>query len=173
MAYVTDLSKGYPADDSQQVLSKPLGSSVFAQLLQLNEWLPDDATWEMTPNNVTGILDKNVRPILRDAKNPQLLQTWDLQMKLEADAATNAHNAHKVEVFNSFTRQKLVYQRALDMIALGLPNRATGEIFTLIKTYPQHPDCPIWMAKIRELINRSASAAPGTSPQPTPETSPQ
>jgi len=163
MSYITDLLKDYPAD-SQGILGKPIGQSVFAQWLRLGEWLPEDSVWEPQPGNVAGILEKNVRPILRDSKSPQLLQTWDLQMRIAADAITKARLEHQVEIFNRVTRQRLIFQRALDMVVLGQPNRAVGEIITLVKTYPEHPDFPTWVSKIRELINRPAPPT-GTAPQ--------
>ena len=162
-AYLNDLIKEGPADQ-QGLLGKPLGQSVFAQWLQLAEWLPDDQTWESQPGDIAGILEKNIRPILRDSKSPQLLHTWDLQMKVEADAITSGRLAHKADIFNNVTRQRLIFLRAQDMIELGQPNRALGEMLVLVKTYPEHPDFQAWMTRIRELIKPPGSPAE-TSPQ--------
>ena len=85
-------------------------------------------------------------------------------MKLEAEGATKAHLEHQSEVFNNVTRQRLIFQRAQDMVILGQPNRAVSEMVNLVKSYPEHPDFQIWVAKIRELIKRPATPT-GTSPQ--------
>jgi len=163
MTYLGELVAESP-QDQQGLLSKPLGQSVIAQWLQLGDWLPDSKVWEPSAGDVGGILEKNIRPILRDAKDPRLLQTWDLEMKMQADAITSGRLAHQADVFNAVTRQRLIFQRAQDMIILGQPNRALGEMLGLVRSYPEHPDFPQWMAKIREQINRPAATA-GTSPQ--------
>jgi len=163
MAYINDLAKDYP-EDTQNLLGQAIGQGVIAQWLKLNDWLPDSKVWEPQPGNIAGILEKNVRPILRDLKSPQLLQTWDLQLKLEAEGATKAHLEYQSDAFNTVARPRLIFQRSQDMIILGQPNRAVGEIIAIVKAYPEHPDFPTWTAKIRELIKRPATPT-GTSPQ--------
>ena len=147
----------------EELTSKPAGDGVIAEWLQLREWLPEDKVWEPKAGNVANILEKNVRSILRDSKSPQLLQTWDLQMKFEADVATKARLAHKADIFNTVTRQKLLFQRAQDMIVLDQPNRAVAEMIALVKASPEHPDFPTWVTKIRELIKRPATPAPSAA----------
>lgn len=167
LAYVGDLVKAAPtiaeapSQEVRELLSKPLGQSVVAQSLGLGEWLPDDKTWEQRAGDIAGILEKNVRPILRATKNPQLLQTWDLQMQVEADRITTGRSAHEANQFNTITRPKLQFQRAQDMVVLGQPNRAVGEMIALIRTYPDHPDFANWVRTARATLNASA----GTSPQ--------
>ena len=186
MAYVNDLTKDYPAAPQEdtpnaltkgahkpspgdlaktinEILNKPMGQVVIADWLQLGEWLPDEKNCEPQAGNVAGILEKNIRPIMRDSKSPQLLQTWDLQMKFEADSITNGRYAHKADIFNTVTRQKLLFQRAQDMIVLDQPNRAVAEMIALVKASPEHPDFQTWVTKIRELINRPATPAPSAA----------
>ncbi len=167
LAYVNDLVKAAPAiaeapsQEIRELLSKPMGQSVVAQSIGLQEWLPDDKTWEQRAGDVAGILEKNIRPILRATKSPQLLQTWDLQMQVEADRITTGRSAHEASQFNTVTRPKVQFQKAQDMVVLGQPNRAVGEMITLIRTYPDHPDFANWVRTVRGTLNAPA----GTSQQ--------
>jgi len=175
MAYVNELiscddlfaKQNPPSDETRGLLDKPVGQSVIAQWLPLGEWLPDDKTWESRPGNVPGILEKNVRSVMREKKDPQLIQTWDLEMNVEAARITAGRSEHKADQFNTVTRPRIQFKQAQDMILIGQPNRGLTAIIALVRTNPWHPDFGIWVAKIRELI-KPASAQ--TSPPAAPDT---
>lgn len=152
--------KGPPKDEWKNLLDKPLSQSVFAQWLRLDEWLPEAKNWEFKPGDLAGILDKNVRSVMRDKKDSQLIPTWDMQMKVEADRITTERLAHKAEEFNTVTRPQLLFKRAQDMVALGQPNRGLVEVVVLVRTFPSHPDFPAWLDFIRGMLKK-----PQTSPQ--------
>ncbi|MCX6971686.1 MAG: hypothetical protein NTV93_16235 [Verrucomicrobia bacterium] len=158
-----------PNDETRNLLAQPLNQSVFAQWLRLGEWLPDDKTWEGRPGNISGILEKNVRSVMRDTKDPQLIQTWDLEMKVEAARITTGRSDHQADQFNAVNRPRLQFKQAQDMIIVGQPNRALAQMITLVRTSPSHPDFATWVAKIRELVK---PASPQTSPSPAPDTAP-
>ena len=162
-----DVFEDKPPQQALDLLTKPLGQSVMAQWLRLGDWLPDDKDFELAPGNVTGILNKNIRPYLREAKSPNLIQTWDLQMQIEADRITTGRSDHKADEFNSVTRPRLIFQRAKDMATIGQPNRAVSGIIVLVRTYPEHPDFNTWVAEIKSMVK-----PPATAPAPA-ETSPQ
>ncbi|MFZ4774970.1 MAG: hypothetical protein ACOYM3_06395, partial [Terrimicrobiaceae bacterium] len=147
-------------DEQKSLLEKPLGQSVFAQWMRMGEWLPDEKSWESKPGDVTGILEKNVRSVLREKKDPQLIQTWDLQMKVEAGRITVGRSEHQAEQFNTVTMPKMLFKRAQDMILVGQPNRGLTEMVTLVRTYPLHPDFASWLGKIRESIKPAAQTSP-------------
>lgn len=151
-----------PPDERKNLLDKPLSQSVIVQWLRLGEWLPDGKSWEDSPGDVAGILEKNVRSVLREKKDPQLIQTWDMQMKVEADRITSGRSIHQADEFNLITRPQLLFKRAQDMIIIGQPNRALIETITLVRTYPSHPDFEKWVGKIRESIKPDSGQ---TSPQ--------
>lgn len=146
------------------LLNKPLSQSLFVQWLRIGEWLPEGKTWEDHPGNVAGILEKNVRPAFRTAKDPRLVQTWDYQIKVEADHITLGRSAHQIDMFNSVTRPTLLFRRAQDMAALDQQDRALGEMMALVRTYPEHPDIASWMEKARKMLKSPAKSG-GTSPQ--------
>lgn len=145
------------------LLGQSLKSGMIARWLNLGSLLPDEQAWELTPGNLAGIFDKNVRGILREKKSPILLETWDIQLKIEADRATGTHLQHVADQFNNVRRPQLQFERARDMVLLGMNNRAITEMLALAKAYPRHPDLPQWSAEIRALLK--PDAAPDTSPQ--------
>lgn len=146
-----------------ELLGKSLADSIFVKWLRLGPSLPKGEDWELTPGNIAGILEKNVRPVLREAKNPQLIDTWEFEMKVLADRITFGRLEHQADEFNTVTRPRLQFSRANDMIAIGQKNRGINEIYTMVKTYPQHADFGKWVQRLRELL-QPAPAAPAAEP---------
>lgn len=165
LSYVNDLLSvesargGWPGP-AKELLDKSLTDSVIARWVRLGDWLPDEKTWERVPGNVNGILEKNVRSELRAKKDPRLIQVWDLQIKTEADRATQGRSDHQVQRFNQVTRPKLLFDRAQDLKALGQPNRAAVEVLGLVRAHPEHPDFGRWVSSLREMVKPAE-----TSPQ--------
>ena len=151
-----------------ELLNKSLAESLFVKWLRLGSWLPAGDKWELTPGNIPGILEKDVRPFLRQAKNPQLVETWEFEMKVLADRITFGRLEHQAAEFNTVTRPRLQFSRANDMAEIGQRNRAATEIYTMVKTYPQHPDFSKWVQRLRELL-KPAEPAPSASPAAAPE----
>ena len=182
MAYANELiscddifAKPNPSnEEARGLLNKAISQSVIAQWLSLGEWLPDQ-NWEAQPGNVAGILEKNIRPIMREKKDPQLIHTWDLEMKVEAARITAGRSEHKADQFNTVTRPRMQFKQAQDMAVIGQPNRALTETIALVRANPWHPDFGVWVAYIRGLVkpNSPAPEQPAsaqTSPQPAPDT---
>ncbi|MEI6071265.1 MAG: hypothetical protein WCS31_05705 [Verrucomicrobiae bacterium] len=146
------------------LLDQPLGQSVFSQWLKLEQWLPDAKEWEPKPGDVAGILEKNVRPILREKKDPQIVQTWDLQLKIEADRLTAGRSDFQNDKFNSVTRPTFLFKRAQDMVLIGQPNRGLVEMVAVLRANPSHPDFPSWLTTVRGLL-KPVAPPEQTSPQ--------
>ncbi|MDX2082279.1 MAG: hypothetical protein SFU53_15955 [Terrimicrobiaceae bacterium] len=152
---------GWPGP-AKDLLDKPLTDSVVARWVRLGEWLPDDKSWERTPGNIAGILEKNVRSALRESRDPRLISAWDLQITTEAKRITQGRSEHQVQRFNTIARPRLLFDRAQDLKVVGQPNRAAVEILTLIRAHPDHPDFDNWT----EALRQSVTPAPAeTSPQ--------
>ncbi|MEI6034757.1 MAG: hypothetical protein WCS65_10825 [Verrucomicrobiae bacterium] len=170
MAYVNDLvaadkvfaDQKQKPNEQRNLLDQPLAQSVFSQWLKLDQWLPEAKVWEPKPGDLAGILEKNVRPLLREKKDPQLLQTWDMQLNIEAGRITEARSEYQIEKFNSSTRPTLLFKRAQDMVVLGQPNRGVAEMVAVLRANPSHPDFAAWLAAVRALLSPPADQ---TSPQ--------
>ncbi len=104
---------------------------------------------------------------MRTVKDPALIQTWDLEMKVLADRATSGRLDFLAADFNTMVRPKMIFSRANDMILLGQKNRAVNDIYILVKTYPQHPDFSKWVAKLREILKPATPEAPAPEAAPT------
>jgi hypothetical protein len=160
----------------KDLLDKSISDGVFTRWLRLQQWLPKSDGWELTPGNLAGILEKNVRSVMRTVKDPALIQTWDLEMKVLADRATSGRLDFLAADFNTMVRPKMIFSRANDMILLGQTNRAANDIYILVKTYPQHPDFSKWVIKLREILkpapSASTEAAPAEAATPQPASTP-
>ncbi len=148
-----------------ELLNKALTDSIFVKWLRLGSSLPKGEDWELTPGNLPGILEKNIRPAMRLTKNPGLLPTYELEMRVLAERVSMSRREHDATEFNTVVRPRIQLARANDMAALGQKNRAVTEIYTMVKAYPQHPDFGKWVQRIRELL---APAAPAAEPAPAP-----
>lgn len=152
----------------KELLDKSVADGVFAKWLRLGPWLPKGDTWELTPGNLAGILEKNVRAEMRAKKDPRLVDTWDMEMKLLADRATVGRSDFVAADFNTVTRPKMIFSRANDLIIVGQRNRGISDIYGIVKANPQHPDFSKWVARLRELLKpaeaTAAPAPPSTSP---------
>jgi hypothetical protein len=147
--------------EARDIINKPINQSIFTQWLSLGPWLPQ-SDWETGSGNLDGILDKNIRPTWRKSSNPQLLATWDFQMKFHADQITNDGSNHQAAQFNTTRRPQMLFSRAQDLAALGQPNRAASEVFTIVQENPTHPDFGKWVGQLRDLLKKSL-------PEPAPE----
>jgi hypothetical protein len=141
-----------------ELLNRSLNDSVFVKWLRLGSALPKGDDWELTPGNLSGIMEKNIRTPLRAAKDAALLVTYEQEMQFLADRVSSSNRDHDATEFNTVVRPRIQLARADDMAALGQKNRAVTEIVLLIKTYPQHPDFSKWMQRVRELLTPAAAA---------------
>ena len=139
-----------------QILSRALAGSPVAQYLKVSEWLAPEK-WESNPGNPDAIFNRIILPELRAQRDPRILEYWDMKLKKEAEAATARRLEFETAKFNTIRRPQLLWSRAEEVANLGQKNKAIGEMFTLIKTFPTHPDAVGWMTKLEELI---APAAP-------------
>ncbi len=160
MAYVNELvsqdkllaDESTLPDAAKELLQQPIGQSYFAQWLNLEQWLPEGGVWESNPGEVTGILEKNIRPLLREKKDPAILQTWDLQLKIEAARITEGRSDLQIGKFNTITRPTLQFNQAQDMVLVGQLNSGVNKMFALVRENPTHPDFASWVSTLRELL---------------------
>lgn len=153
-------------DLRKELLDKPITDSVFTKWLRMAAWYPKSDEWEMVPGNVSGILEKNVRPFMRLAKDPKVVETWEFEMKVLADRATGSRLEHQMTEFNTVVRPRLQLGRANDMVEMGQKNRAVSEIYSMIKNYPQHADFSKWVQRLRELAKTMGPAGAATEAAP-------
>lgn len=165
LAYARDLA-GFLAEargpkEAIDLLNTPGSQTIFARWLDLGSWLPPAEDWEPAAGKLDGILEKNVRGPWRTAGKPELLETWDFQLKHHAGSAGGGVLA---EEFNTVQRPRMIFGRAVDAATLGLTNRAAQDIFDLAKQHPDHPDFGQWVTKLRGLLGGSEAAGEPAQP---------
>jgi hypothetical protein len=160
-----------------QILRRGLNGSPVVQWLRLSDFV-DPEKWEKQPGNLDGIYTQIILPELRNQHDPRIVEYWDYKLKHEGEAAAKTKLAFDVDKFNSQRRPTLLWSRAEDMLAIGQKNRAIGEMFTLIKTYPQHPEAAGWVTQLEAVLAppapvpgpaadaSSATASPGSAQPP-------
>ena len=166
-----------------QILRTDVGNSPVARWMQLSDLLGDTGKkraqkndkpegadsgggWEFTPGNVEGIFQSIILPEFRAAKDPRLLEYWDLRIKQETERAAERKLDIEQRDWTQIKRPSLLWSRAQDVMLLGQKNRALGEMFNLVKTFPQHPSAPSWIARIESAL------LPGAAPAATPPVAP-
>lgn len=158
-------------DEQDEMMNKPLSGSIFVKWLQIANYVSEVQNWEMAPGNVDGIFEKSILPEFRRLKDPRLLEYWDLRIQREADDAAKTKRTFDMDTFNQATKPKLLWSRSQELIVLGLKNRAINDMFTIIKSYPSHPDSAGWIVTLEQLVGpatppatASAAQSPGAQP---------
>lgn len=175
----------------QQIFRTGVGGSPVARWLQLGDLLGADSKrkaggkngearpegaqaesgggWEYTPGNVDGIYNAIILPEFRAMKDPRLLEYWDLKIKTESERAAEKKLDVEQRDWTQVTLPNLQWARAQDVMLLGQKNRAIGEMFRLVKSFPQHPSTASWISSLEGLIlAATAPAAVATIPPAAP-----
>ena len=140
-----------------QIIRAPVNGSVAAQVLKIVDLLTIEK-WEMSAGNLDGIYTNIILPQLRDARDPRLLEFWDMKLKRESDNAARTKLAFEIDKFNQVRRPDLLWNRAQDILVLGQRNRALGEMFNLVKANPNHPHADEWVAAMETILVLAAPA---------------
>ena len=119
--------------------------------------------WELVPGNLDGIYNSIILPELRAARDPRLLDYWDMLLKREAEAIHPGMPDFEERRVMQVRRPALLWARAQDLMILGQRNRAVTEMFNLIKTYPQHPEAAHWMAHLESILAPPAANQPSAA----------
>jgi len=143
-----------------------LAGSPPVKAMGIEEYLKTEG-WEGNPGNLDGIYTAIILPELRALKDQRVLDYWDMRIKRETEAAQKSKLAYDIEKFTKERRPSLLWNKTSELLNLGLKNRAITEMFTLIKTYPQHPDLPKWITGLETaLLPPAAPRAAATTTNP-------
>jgi hypothetical protein len=151
-----------------QILKTAVNSSPPVRAMRAEDLVKVE-NWEMSPGDVEGIFNSIVLPELRTARDPRIFEYWDMKIKKEGEAVKDKP-AFDQERFAKERYPQLLWNRANEYVALGQPNRAMGEMFKVLKAYPQHPGLGGWIQQIEALLTptpvtpNATEASAGTSP---------
>lgn len=150
--YLTDKPTTPDPREASDLLQRPAREGIVVRWLAMGDLLPKDEEWEAAAGNVDGILEKNVRAPWRKEKDPKIMAAWDLQIGLLDKRAQSAALTIESDNLQKIARPRLVFARANDKILLGQTNSGQKDILLIIREYPQHPDWPQWVARLRTLL---------------------
>lgn len=157
-----------------RVMSTSILSSPIARMLQVGDFFGEytektkgeSAGWEMTPGSFDGIYHSIILPQFRATKDVRLLDYWELALKRETDNAAERKLDIEQREWTQIKRPALLWARAQDVLVLGLRNRAISEMFSVVKTYPHHPEAKTWVAQLEEVLKAPTSVATSANPAP-------
>ncbi len=162
------------------ILRTSVASSPVAKQLQIGDLISGAAKrkqkgdegegggWEPVPGNVNGIYTTIILPEFRAAKDPRILDYWDMVIRKGQENIYAGMPDYEEKQWSQVKRPSLLWARAQDTLVIGLRNRAITEMFNLIKAFPQHPEAAGWISQLEQLVSASpAAAAAGTQPRGT------
>ena len=88
----------------------------------------------------------------RKDKDQRVITYWDNKIKIATEVMSESKRAFDIDQFNAIHRPELLWSRAKDLIAIGQRNRGIGEMFTIVKTWPDHPENAAWIQKIEDIL---------------------
>lgn len=157
-----------------QVLRLAVGASPVARWLQLSDLLGEagkkqkggggNTGWEATPGNLDGIYGAIILPEFRSAKDLRLLEYWDVVLKRETEKAAERKLDVEQRDWAQVKRPSILWNRAQDVLLLGFKNRAIGDMFNVVKSFPQHPEAPSWISQLENVLVPSAASAYSSTP---------
>jgi hypothetical protein len=180
------------------ILNTAVGSSPVAKFLGIEDILPRGANqtdrtakavakligtgtapataddmWPMTPGDIDGIQRAIILPEYRATQDPRIIAYWDWVIRRESEAVAKRKVNYDENRFNTVRKPALVWQRAQDLIAIGLRNRAINDMVAVLKANPLHPQAENWMRDLESILSAPPSAsAKAAPPLPSDSTPP-
>ncbi len=142
-----------------QILHKAIASGPPVLALKIADFLAVPK-WENSPGNVDGIFQNIILPELRVERDPRLIEYWDMKIKREGENAAKTKLAFDSEKFTQVRRPELLWSKAQDEIILGQKNKAITEMFTIVKSFPAHPNAANWITNLEALLLPPVPGAP-------------
>ncbi|MFV0415734.1 MAG: hypothetical protein ACK5NG_05140 [Chthoniobacterales bacterium] len=160
--------KKKPPTQATKLLAGSIVNSPFVRLKRLEPFLvnlPKD--WALNPGDAEGILEKNIRPFMRNKKDSALIKTWDWQINYEANEAEGSELDITVKEFNTTRKPELEAARAKDIQLLGNNDAALQELMRLLKNYPAHPNFEAWIQQALSCLPPDSAAPTGQEQENT------
>ncbi len=148
----------------KKLTDEPMDSAPFVRAYRIGPLFADLKDWEMTPGNLPSILDRTVRPILREKKDSRLVETWDLQISTERGLASDRDREDPDSGLNRNQIPRLEWAKANDQYAIG--DRTTGlrTMVAILQANPEHPDATKWIDSLSGLLEKEAAQTGETAP---------
>jgi hypothetical protein len=158
IAYAQDTEALLPVMGDQPILQEGIADNIFSKWYNLNGQLAGLQNWEASPGNIDGIYETFLLPYMRQTKDPRIINYWDDKIANETARASSSAAAFNTDRFNLTRRPQLLWERARDMIVIGNRDAGLNEMFTIVKTFPTHPDAGKWIDELKGLLRAAAAS---------------
>lgn len=153
IAYTNQVIASHDELKDQELMTLPISDSLFVKWYGIATLFENLKDWNPVPGDVDGIFSTTLLPMMRTAKDPQLIQYWDAKLERGARDASAAGLSIYADQFNQITRPTLLWARAEDMAAIGQRNRAINEMLAIIKANPTHLSAGAWIKELSSFLN--------------------
>jgi hypothetical protein len=143
-----------------QLLQTSVRDGLFAKYWNLAPFFTGLEKWEWSPGNIEGILEKNIRPSLREAKDKSLTETWVWQLRQEEERFPASDDSFAAEQFRTRRLPELRMRQAADWHLLGDTLPAAREGLKVLDAFPEHPSFEAWLKSTRSWIEALGNPAP-------------
>ncbi len=111
-----------------------------------------DKTWEWTPANTDGMLDRTVFPFLRANKSQLLIPLWDKRIANEAARVKRAGLSDKATQFTQQTLPRLHWQRARDLVLQGKEAEGLSTMIGILRLNANLTEFGTYASELRTLL---------------------
>ena len=168
LGYAQDTSASLSDIYGDDIVRQSVANNIFARWYNITGQLSGLDNWESSPQNVDGIYQKFLLPLMRKNHDQRAIQYWDGKIADETARASKAATAFTVDVFNQDRLPELYWSRAEDLLAINLRDQGLTEMYTVIKKFPSHPSAGKWIDELQGLLTPPAAptAMAATAPAP-------
>jgi hypothetical protein len=157
--------QGGPREEEPRILEEPVSDNIFSKWYNLGGQLGALDNWEQVPGNIDSIFQQTLLPMMRKLRDPRIIQYWDNKIVTERANASGASAAFSTDRFNQTRRPTLLWSRAEDEVAIGQREQGLNDMYSLVKTFPSHPDAGKWIKELQDLLTTSTAPAASTAPR--------
>ena len=146
----------------------PAGAiGLIVSAFQLEPYL-NPPNWSRNAGDVIDHFDKVQLKIAKAKKPEEIPALWDTAINLEASIRKESMYEGEYNLWVQTEVPLLKWKRAEDMVQYGqTPITGLAEMLNIIKTYPNHPDSPKWVERLRSLVKPEETPASSESPGST------
>ena len=153
-------------DAGERIMGQDVSQNIFSRWYNIGGKLSGLDNWENVPENIDGMYQKLLLPMMRKNRDPRILRYWDDKILMEKGAAASATAAFSTDRFNLTRRPSLLWGRAEDEVAIGMHDQGITDMYNLVKAFPDHPDAGKWIEELKGLLTAPPAVAAASGPAP-------
>jgi hypothetical protein len=147
-------------DPGERIMDEDVAQNVFSKWYKVSTALTGLKDWDNTPSDIDGIYENFLMPIMRQNKDPRILDYWDNRIAIARDQASQSGVQLTADTYNQITRPALGWNRAEDEIAIGQRDQGLNDMYAIVKGYPTHPMEKRWIAMLEGMLTPAPTPTP-------------